>query len=380
MWIYAIPLVLASITTLVTYKSSGNISEIGIYDGYKFRSNYSKLQQLVWMITYFVFCALYIFRARVGTDWTVYENYYYSLNNLGEVLRLDFEPGYYFINRLFYSLRMPFQIIPVLLSSMACVIFIKSCHRLRLDRSVCFLLALFYMFYPTLEALRQTVPIFLFFFSLSLLTEKSEDNTKQKRKIWETIKEDANYFILNGIGILFHRSIGVLAIVFYGIRKSKVFLIATVVVMAMFGVLQSSIKQLMSQYLPGFYHRFIYYAVEQPSIQQQPSSSFKLLEYAIILIILIILQNKDENERNALCLVEIGTAIQLFLARFVGATYRLLYFTDIGVVLFYASLDRRFKRSEFRIVYRVLLIIYICVRLIRAFPTDNDAFIYHMLW
>lgn len=209
------------------------------------------------------------------------------------------------------------------------------------------------------------------------------------------------YFFINIIGFLFHRT-AILAFIYYFFRKSKIMKIGIGVIFVFFAALQPVILDFLQRF-QLFYNRYYHY-VWYKSVSNEEVSllSFKLIEYLIAFVSLLIINAKNNHGRDlvktinvskrtaeehlstieniALNLIEIGLVIQIFVSSVIGASYRLVYYCDIGILLFYASIHQRIKKSYLKFLYIIVVIIYIGVRLGRIFPFDNDLFIYHFLY
>lgn len=329
----------------------------------------------IWILGWMVFCFFYILRTRIGTDWPVYENYYKSLSSNSEVIRLNFEKGYYWLNMLFYTLHFPFQIIPVMISSIVCIAFYYGTKRYDFKMGLTLLASLYYLFYPTLEALRQSVAVFLFYYSLSYLIRNAELSKNNILKIMDSAK----FWLLNIIGALFHQTVGIFVVLFYFFIRNKMFKLIVTILLVSFKTLQPYIEIVMEKYFPSVFHKYIYYVISNGN-NKWSFISAKFIEYIIIMIILLLIKNKNENEKMAMNLIEIGLLIQFSLIGVLDSVYRMLYYTDIGIVLFISSFDQRIKKWNFKLFYRIMVIAYIGLHLYRSFPVSNDLFKYHMLW
>ena len=335
-------------------------------------------------------------------------DYYNQMNGLSDVSIGGFEIGYNLLALLFHSIGIPFQIFYMAMSAFVIVLFYKTTKALRLEFGVVFLLALYYVFYPTLETLRQEIAIALFFYSLTIGLDFNGVETGKKN----TLK----YFLVNLIGLAFHTSAAI-AFVFYFFKKSRTIRIITGVFLAMFAVLQPVIQSWLVRF-PAIYNKFYYYTWVKANQQKNETSlSLKLIEYGIVLIALIIIiynenvygetshfkirfpvrfwkknsyrLNTEENGRanirtridqTALYLVEMGTLIQVFISPFLGSAYRIVYYCDIGILLFFASLSTKIETRGKKMLYIVFLCAYVSFRLLRVFPLNNELFEYHLFF
>lgn len=376
-----------------------------------------KTRKLAWF-GFIIFAVLYIFRARIGTDYPGYKAYYESMAGLKDLSVGGFEPGYNTVALVFHQLGLPFQVMCICMNSVVIVLFTKAIRRLRLAVGISLLAALYYFFYPTLETLRQEIAISLFLYSLTLdldapILPGMGDRKKQ-------------YFVLNFIGFLFHRT-ALIAFLYYFFRKKRAAKIAITAALIGFAALQPVILYLLKGF-PSFYNRYYFYLWES-SVNQEEGSffSFKLLEYVIAFAALMIVNfrnnhhgkvllkkikrsdsslshlysgDKSQNLKLAdfvtilfdpqnyrlatidnisLNLIEMGLVVMLFLTPIIHSMYRLMYYCDIGIVLFYASLPKKISNLYVKILYVAVLVIYIGLRLSRIFPFGNELFTYHFL-
>lgn len=346
---------------------------VGAFFDFSAKAKYS------WFIMFFCFCFLYIFRARVGSDWIPYEYYYYHIHDSFEVNRLGLESGYYFLNLVFNNLGLPFQTVTITIGIIVCVLFWKAIKKYEIKPGITLLGAMFFMFYPTLEALRQSVPLFLMFYLLSL-DSKLETAEEKKSRFQVIINADGKYWILNAVGALFHQTSIFVAALLYGFKKNRIFKLVTTLALMLFGVFQPQLEVLMRSYLPKLYHKYIYYTILVEGGISSKLLSVKFIEYLIIFAILLLLNNKSKLEMSVLNIIELGILIQIAMVGKIDALYRILYYTDIGIVLFFSIMEKRIKRVDLKFIYYIIVIIIIVIHLVRAFPIDNTLYIYHMFY
>ena len=356
-----------------------------------------------------IYSILYVFEARVGMDYEAYQSFYNSMNGIGDLSAGGYEIGYNLLALLFHKIGLPFQFFHICFFATIDFLFFKATRKLNLELGITALLALYYVFYPSLEAMRQWIATSLFLYSLTFILPNShEANT-----------DDMKFFILNFIGFLFHRT-AILAFIFYFFRKNKSLRIGIVCALIFFAALQPFILNYLQRF-PLFYNRYYYY-VWSRSIETESTSSIsiKLLEYtfsfAVLLFICfkdnyriaisegrikIIGKKKKQNQSiiqyiyyqfidsgNRLSLVEnislhlvgLGLIIQVFITPILGSVYRLVYYCDLGIIMFYAAIYHRIRNAGMKCLYILFLIFYVGFRLWRVFPFDNEHFIYHFLF
>lgn len=334
-----------------------------------------------WIILWCVFFAFYGLRSRVGSDWPIYENYYKSIvNDLAEVKRLNFEKGYYLINVLFNALYLPFQAIPFLISLVVCFLYNRAVKQINANRCLTLLVALYYLFFPTLEALRQAIPLFLFFYVLCTLCTEGKINTNEKILV-NNIKQSLKYFLASVVGCFFHYTALFVETIFYFFSRNIYFKAAICVVFLSYKILRNPLEELLSVYLPAVYNKYIIYTyMEAENIANDTIFSLKFVEYLILFGVLIFLKNRSKQEEVALNLIEFGIIMQISLIGSMSAVYRLLYYTDIGFILFFDAIDKRIEKAGGRFALRLIVILLVGLHFYRAFPFNNELFKYHWIY
>lgn len=336
----------------------------------------TKIKQKSILFVWFCFCVFYIFRARVGTDWLVYENYYMNITNSSEIQRLNLEAGYYLLNRIYHGIGLPFQFITITLGTVVCLLYSSAVKKRDFAKGLLLLASLYYLFFPTLEALRQSIAIFIFFYIILAGTLGSNKDDTFK----ESVKKDFKYFFGVVIGGLFHQTAILVELLYYGFRKSRKLKVIALAVLFSYGILQTQIESLLSQYLPNVYHKFLYYTVlSEKNYAEASIFSVKFIIYCIALLIILLWKNKDEYELGALNLVELGLVIQIAFTGKMSGVYRLLYYTDIGIILFIVCLDKRINSGTMKFLFRLFVIAIIAILFYRNFQFDNELFMYHFL-
>ena len=175
------------------------------------------------LFIYVLFAVIYICRARVGTDYSVYLKNYNLFGNSYISEMAEYEFGYVLVSRLFRLFHMPFQLMTMAMHSIVIIYFYKATSKLKLDFAMTFFLSLFYVFFPTLETLRQEISIILFYYSLSYIIverEKNNDNTVIESKSIGRKTSTFKYYVTNIVGFLFHRT-SILSAVYYPFHKKS---------------------------------------------------------------------------------------------------------------------------------------------------------------
>lgn len=293
-----------------------------------------------------------------GSDIDAYRFYYENINNSAKTDRFAFESGYVLINKAFHMLHLPFEAFMISVGIFFCCMFWIASKHFEETPGLCLLPSLFLIFYYAIGALRQSIAQILFFYALYYLTDPDENRkTKQKIRLRclksneRTIRIDnlKKYYILIAIACLFHRTAVILFLIpFLAKRRNRIIMFVGA---ASFEILFPYIEQiiLMIPYLAGKYGAYRYVAEMGTSISSL--FSFRLLEYLGVMLVLLLIKNKSANEKLALQLVEVGIIIQIVLVKYIGATYRLLAYTDFGLILFAAEYYKRINPKCFRVIY-----------------------------
>lgn len=334
------------------------------------------------LFIYVLFAMIYICRARVGTDYSVYLKNYNLLGNsyISEIT--EYELGYELISHLFRLFHMPFQLMTMAMHSVVIICFYKATSKLKLDFAMTFFLSLFYIFFPTLETLRQEISIILFYYSLPYITAergKYNNNTMVESKSTGRIASAFKYYITNIVGFLFHRT-SILSAAYYPFHKKRTVRIVVVIFLLSFVEFEPYILRLMSK-IPAFYNRYVFYKWQTSQhVNSGGIFSLKLLEYIIIIIVLLFIKNKTEIEKIAMSLAMLGVPLLIFANQTIDVVYRFIYYCDIGIVIFYSSIYSRIKKPIYKIIYIAIMTVYLLIRFSRTFQFDNPSFMYHFLF
>lgn len=310
------------------------------------------------LILFVFFILFYAMRNEVGTDWASYEYYFNNVYNKYVLDQYSFEFGYWIMNYLARFFFSSFRYLVFLVGIFNGVLFWKATNRYTKNIGIVVLLSLFYMFYPTLEAFRQSITLFLFYYSLEYIE-----------------KNEKKYILLNLIGFLFHLS-GIFTLLFFVFNKYKKIRIFILSSMVAFNLIEPYFLKIISVY-PILYNKYYWYFYIEGV--RRPVFTFKTLEY-LILVMFYYISNKKIiiNKWNKLIvnLLLLGLFIQITIGQMSNVVYRMTYYTDIGIIFAYTFIYDRIKKKVFKYLYLVFLIIYILLRLYRVFPFDDPRFIY----
>jgi len=308
-------------------------------------------------IFYGVFAIIYCFRTELGTDWPTYQEYFYRIMDTAYVEGRGFEIGYRILNLAFFYAGLSYWNLVTLISAIICVIYVISTNKYTNNFGLVFVLSLYYFFYPSLESIRASLAIVLFYYSMQYIH-----------------KESSKYWCINIIGLMFHNS-ALLAFVFYFFYKypkSKIFILFA-------GILVCLITPFFEKvltFLPvGVYSRFVYYFVDRyQRISILNMLSIKLVEY----IVLIVLMKKTVGieriqDKVIYNLLELGVVILITFGVISDVAYRFTYYTDWAIVLAYSRLFDMFRNRNNRIIIATTVVIYVIARFIRI-PTFFTMF------
>ena len=311
------------------------------------------------MIIFIFFILFYSLRNNIGSDWSQYEYYFDNVFDNNIVDRYKYETGYWLLNYMTSNLLGSFRYLVFLVSVFNGILFWKATNRYSKNIGIIMLLSLFYLFYPTLEAFRQSITLFLFYYSLEYI----EQNEKK-------------YILLNIVGLLFHRT-GIFGLLFFVFNKYKVSKIIIMLLLLLFSLFEPYFFKIISSISPIFALRYNWY-LHMEAIDNS-LFSFKTLEYLFIIIFYFIFtkwKSINVREKLTLNLVLLGFILQITLGQISNIGYRMTYYTDIGIVFTYTFIYDKINEPAFKYLYIVALILYILVRFYRVFPFDDPLFIY----
>lgn len=326
---------------------------------------------------YIAFGIIYCFRGSVAsTDWSTYEYYFNNVNDAEITKVASFEPGYYWISKIIHDIGLPYWFLRFIISVFTVVLFYFAIKQYTDNYGIAFLLGTYYFFYPSYEISRQIITLSIFIYSLKYL----ENDWKK-------------YWLLNLIGILFHRT-SVIALLFFFFYKNKWCRCIISGSIVFFTTLQPLVEKVLTLF-PGLLMKYQWYfkykAEYCPGLL-----SFKGLEYLICTLYILLLymgikySNKTENykisklfdfksnisayENISNKLVFFGLLVQTFIGRITSYTYRIMYFCDIGLMLEYCYFYGRIKEKKLKRVYTFIMILYVSLRLFRIVYANIDVF------
>lgn len=326
-WFIFIPIVMFSLATVFNQK-------------YKY----------FFLITYVIFSVMYAFRGEIGTDW---QGYLYYYNNIFDPLVAStsgFEPGFLLLCKIFRGIGFSYWIMVFCISLFVTYLFYKATEYQTSNMGIAALIGLFFFFYPSLEALRQSIAIAMFYYSLKYI----DDNPKL-------------YFSINIIGVMFHRT-AIMVLFFYFFRKYLWAKIISVVGIVLFQTLKPVLLKVLSHF-PMYLEKFLWYTSENGSFVHL--FSFKIIEIILLLGILLFLQRKYCKKFLSTSLLEMSIWIQALLPIVLDSAYRFGYYTDLGIILAYCDIYDCINKRSHRVVYICCLVAYILLRftsLIRSNP------------
>lgn len=306
-----------------------------------------------------VFCFLALFyslRYEVGTDWSAYEYYFYSFQD-DYITTYSFEMGYWWLNYIASFFLSSFRYLVFVVGIFNCVIFWKATCKYTKNIGIIMLLSLFYLFMPTLEAFRQSITLFLFYYSLQYIE-----------------KNEKKYIFINILGSMFHYT-GIFAIIFMFFNKYKNVRIIILCSMLSFSILEPFVLKVLVHF-PVLYSKYYWYF--QYKVAGNTLLTIKAFEYFLILVIYYLYYRKkpfDTWNKIMSNLLLIGFFIQVTLGQVSNIVYRITYYTDIGLMFAYVFIYSKIKNVAFKYIFIVFLIIYVFARFYRVFQFDN--MIYH---
>lgn len=218
----------------------------------------------------------------VGTDLTLYNPYFETINLYSfKETWLDFEIGYYYLNRIIASFTGNFQFVLLLTS----IITIYLINKTLKDYSSSYILSIFlfitlYLYFKSFNNIRQYLAIAITFYSLRYIIE---------RKFWK-------YFFVVVSASLFHIS-SLILLPFYWVSRfnfSKITYLFFIIISIVLSLLANNIILSISILFPKFSY-YINYSQDGASV----NSVILILSFIILFIVLF----KDKiikNNENAL--------------------------------------------------------------------------------
>lgn len=305
---------------------------------------------------FILFILIYSFRNEIGTDWYNYESYFRNIST-GQT-RHEFEFFYKILNIYGYKFLPSFRWLVFLIGIFNGFLFWNSTNKYSKNIGLVMFLSLYYMFYSTLEALRQSITFFIFYYSLRYI----ENDWKK-------------YCTLNIIGTLFHFS-GIFTLFLLFFNKYKVLKYITIIGLFFFSFFQNLISIILQNF-PLLYSKYYWYM--NVAKFKEGIVSFKLIEYIIFVCVYIFSFKKGKkdswNKLNFNLLI-LGLVIQLTIGRYTNIIYRMTYYTDVGLIFGYSFVYNKIKSGRVKVIYIIVIIIYLFLKFYRNFPFMDPNFIY----
>ena len=337
------------------------------------------------LILYLLFSFLFIFRnIRVEnyigeTDIEAYKFFYSNFFNYSLTSRLAFEPGYALLNFLFRIFDMPFEALIIAIGTFYVILFWKSTERYTDNVGVCFFSSLFFFFYYANGAIRQSLAQILAYYAFYYMIPRKESYGLRLRFKWNHrsneffVSDEIKYLILSVIACSFHRSAVLLFFIYFFRGKAKILLTVIIFGMATF---QNTVYNLMT-HIPYLFGKFNAY--HSMSGGFHVSLSFRLIEYMLVMLVLWVIRDKNATEKMSLRLAEVGFLIQVGVGQIIGGAYRFLLYTDVGLILFWALMYERI-RAKYRILYLLVLCLYVFFRFYRIFKSYGNPIHYGLIF
>lgn len=351
----------------------------------------SKRNRKIILVFFGLFVFLFAFRDLTATlsDTTQYRLYYNNLDNNYIVNNMMFEPGYHLINIIFSTLGFPFEVFMIALGLFYSIAFWKISSKYTMNPGLALMPALYYMFWFS-GAYRQSIAQITAYAAFFYLLQEDEEEhvgkmviSQHKLRVTEleySVSNTVKYYVLCLIAFCFHRTAIVLFILpFFVKRKWKVIIIAAIAFLSAFlPYIERYIRM-----IPYVYGKYMAYKIGDDGFygltERGSVFSIRLLEYILIIAVMFLTKNKDKLENLALNLAEFGFIIQVFLSNYIGATYRLLLYTDFAIIFFVISVCKRFKKSIYRYGMVVAMSGYTFLRFYRVFTVSRDMNFHYAL-
>lgn len=343
-------------------------------------SPYNRRYKNIAWLAYLLFSLFFCTRGEIATDWQAYKMYYDNIFNDVIISQSGFEIGFIILCKIFNWFGCSYWVFNLFVSLAIVILVYKAINVYTDDVGLALLLAMLYFFYPSLEALRQMLVVAIFFYSLQFL----EENPKK-------------YFFINIIAVLFHKT-ALLALVFLLLYKVKRTRKPFVIAMIVFPLLQPLLEKILV-YIPTLYQKYMWYVIYMGGSKDYSYIfSFKTIEYIAVILILFYLQKRQSQctrndeitdviqarfyklndrvtmENLVLLLLGMGLLIHLSLGRFMDSTYRLLYYSDVGLIMGICFIYDRLRYAYQRFSLILVVDLYIILKFISIINANPELF------
>lgn len=306
-----------------------------------------------------LFILFFALRNNVGNDWQFYEMYFNNIQKHGVIL-YNFEPGYYLLNIIGAYFIPNFRAFVIVISLIMGVFFWISSSKYSNNFGLLLLLSSFYIFYPSLEIMRQGLSLILFYYSLAYIE-----------------KQPKYFLIINLIGISIHYS-AVITLIFYVFYKYKNVRIYLTIFLFSFFLFEPLIQNII-KFFPIIWSKYQFYFVYNKNTHS--IITFKLLELVILSIIGIYLKAVKNNSfmlKIGLNLTLMDLLLFITLSPYTNIVYRIMYYTNIGIIFIYLYIYKLTPSKKYQVIYKILIIMYITLRFVRLFPFLNSNYNYYL--
>ena len=305
----------------------------------------------------FIFLAL---RYDFGNDYRAYFDSFFEVSQVQKIdfnylLMNFFEPGWVLTNWLFRHIG--FFSMTAILAFISCVvyyIFIKKYVPVK-----CYWFAIFiYIFNPTFllidsSAMRQSVAIILFIFSLDYIYKK----------------DFPRYFLCIFVAALFHFSaiilLPVFLITFFNKRVQKIsgiFIFSLYLLLFIFG---DALSPHISQFVTLFYEKYEFYQ-EKGKI----SSGLGFLYYSIILLIVLYSEKAQNREVELIFKIAIVYFLLMPLGIIIEMSGRFGMYFAPAIIIVYPNILNKLKGSVKKISFLLLIILFTIFQFFQFFYSD----------
>lgn len=340
-----------------------------------------KKNRRITLLLFIIFVMLFSFRdiSKTVSDIDEYRFFYENYENKSVAGRFAFEPGYDLANKVFRFLRLPFECFMVFLGVFYSLIFWKYSKRYTARLNMVALMpALYFMFYYSMESLRQSISQIIAYYAYYFLVSEGESRRfvlSIGRKEIVLRNEEFKYYIFSLIAFLFHRTAIMLFIIpLFNKRTWKILIAGFIILLNIF---LPYIESTILIRIPYLYVKYMAYKIDDGLAIMDWGNilSFRLMEYILVIIVLLLMKDKNKLEKLTLSLAEIGVLIQAFLSFCIGATYRLLQYTDVIFIFFVVSICERSRKPMERYVFLIVVSGWTFLRFYRLFSTNEDLHI-----
>lgn len=304
----------------------------------------------------FLFLAL---RYHFGNDYKTYLDAFTGINQSNDIYLLywvqHFEPGWIFLNKIFGPLGF-FTMIATL-ALLNCIVYYRFIKKY-IPVQYYWLAVFIYIFNPVFllvsaSAMRQSIAIMLFIFSLEYLYKK----------------DAIRYFICVGLASLFHFSALILIPVYLvGVFNWRINKTTGVIIFSLFVFLYlfgTSIATYLRQFIALISDKYMNYE-EVGEI----GTGLGAIYFSGLLVLTLYFERLQNKETALVFKLAIISILLMPLNLIFELSYRLMMFFSIGAIIVYPAIFMKLKRLPSKIVYLTIIIMFTLAQFVQFFNSE----------